>query len=113
MLLGLFRVAAEHGGDLRVLVHSEGGAPNARQRAVLNEVLAGIKPRVAVLTPSATARAVGVALSWFNPDFRVFASDELGGAFDHLDANQGERRILTQALTELRMQNAKSSYPPG
>ena len=112
-LLGLFRLAAEEGVELRTLVYTEGGAPNARQRALLNDVLAGLKPRVAVLTPSAAARAIGVAISWFNPDLRVFAGDELSRALDHLDVNQGERRILTQALTELRMQNAKSSYPPG
>ena len=112
-LLSLFRMATEEGQtSLRVLVYSEGGAPNARQRAQLNEVLAGIKPRVAVLTPSATARAVGVAISWFNPDLRVFSGDELGRGLDHLDVNHGERRILTHALTELRAQK-KSSYPPG
>jgi len=112
-LLDLFRLAAQEGGRLRTLVYTEGGAPNARQRAHLNEVLAGLKPRVAILTPSAAARAVGVAISWFNPDLRVFAGDELSRALDHLDVNQGERRILTQALTELRLQNSKSSYPPG
>ena len=111
-LLSLFRAASEE-GRLRVLVYTEGGAPNARQRALLNEILAGLKPRVAVLTTSAAARAVGVAISWFNPDLRVFAGDELGRGLDHLDVNQGERRILTQALKELRGLTTKSSYPPG
>jgi hypothetical protein len=112
-LLDLFRIAAEESGALRVLVYTEGGAPNARQRSALNDVLAGSKPRVVLLTPSAAARAVGVAISWFNPQLKVYPGDELSRALDHLGVNQGERKILTQALTELRMQVAKDQLPPG
>jgi hypothetical protein len=108
-LLALFRFAAEQGGRVRALVYTDGGAPNARQRARLNALLAGIKPRVALLTASAAARAIGVAVSWFNPEVRIFAGDEIGPALDHLSVNHGERRILTQALSELRLLNKTRS----
>src|SRR5687767_3375736 len=51
--------------QVRALVYTEGGAPNAAQRAKLNAVLGGRKLPIAVLTTSSIARAAGTAISWF------------------------------------------------
>ena len=48
--------------QLRTLVYTEGAAPNASQRARLNDCLGARRVRIAVLTPSALARAAGTAV---------------------------------------------------
>src|SRR2546430_6777218 len=70
---------------IRVLVFTYGGAPNARQRALLNDVLKDARPPVAVITPSALARAAGTAIGWFNPRIPTFAPQEVHRAPQYLD----------------------------
>ena len=65
-ILALFRGAPDL-REARILVFTLGGAPDARQRARLNTVVGDAKPRIAVITPSALARAAGIAISWFIP----------------------------------------------
>ena len=86
----------------RIFVYTEGGAPNARQRALLNQVMATAKPPVAVLTSSSLARAAGTAISWFNPAIRLFAPDDAESALDHLAAAGVDRVRLRKALHELK-----------
>ena len=100
-LLALFRTVPDI-GRVRVLVLTMGGAPNAVQRAKLNKVLANAKPPIALLTSSVVARTVGVAISWFHPRLRMFDPKELERAFDHLDASQADRQMMTRLLEELR-----------
>lgn len=100
-ILGLFRNLPEI-RKVRVLVYTQGGAPDPKQRAKLSQLLSMIKPPVAVLTPSPLARAAGVAISWFLPSLRVFDADGLDAALDHLDAPEAERIGLKSALVELR-----------
>jgi hypothetical protein len=83
------------------LIHTAGAAPNAAQRARLKEVTQGRAIRMAVLTASPITRTVGVAIRWFNPNFRMFAPNELERALDHLEANEEERTRLRAALGEL------------
>jgi hypothetical protein len=87
---------------IRVLVFTGGGAPDARQRAKLHTALGKTKATIAVLTPSALARAAGTAIAWFNPGLRVFDPDDIERAFDHLDAARAERPVLSRTLAELR-----------
>ena len=87
---------------IRVLVFSSGGAPDARQRARLRTALGKTKATIAVLTPSALARAAATAIAWFIPGLRVFDPDDIERAFDHLDAARAERPALTRTLAELR-----------
>jgi hypothetical protein len=100
-LLALFRAVPDI-TRVRVLVFTLGGAPDARQRARLNQILAETKPPIAVLTPSALARAAGTAISWFNPRLRVFDPDDIERALDHLDAVRADRQALVRAVAELR-----------
>ena len=109
VLTGLRAPMQSNGG---ILVFTEGGAPNARQRARLNELLAGRKVPVSVITPSAVARAVATAITWFNPTLHVFAPDDMDGALDHLSAKSAERPLLRHALIELRAEIGRSSMKP-
>jgi hypothetical protein len=101
-VLDAYRQRASDMDSLRVLVYAEGGAPDARQRAALNEVTVGKKLRVAILTSSPIARAVGTAMSWFNPLFRVFGTHEVERALDHLQVKGPARQRLLRALDEAR-----------
>src|SRR6187551_1360478 len=65
-------------------VYSIGGGPNAKQRQSLAEITAGRVLPVAVVTPSRMTRAIGVAVSWFNPHIQVFSPGYLPDAFAHL-----------------------------
>ena len=97
---------------IRVLVFTYGGAPNARQRAELNEVLRDVRPPVAIVTPSTLARAVCTALSWFQPRLRGFSPEEIESAFDYLDANEDDRRVLSKMLREMRLELGHVSAAP-
>jgi hypothetical protein len=100
-ILGLFRAVPDLQKG-RVLVSTLGGAPDARQRARLNAVVGDAKPRIAVLTPSALARAAGTAISWFIPTLRMFELDALQPALDHLDVSRVDREALTRGLDEAK-----------
>lgn len=100
-LLALFRAVPDI-TRARVLVFTLGGAPDARQRAKLHQLLGETKPPIAVLTPSALARAAGTAISWFNPRLRVFDPDDVERALDHLDAVRADRQALIHAMGDLR-----------
>jgi hypothetical protein len=84
------------------LVFTLGAAPNAAQRARLKQVTGDRTLRIALLTPSSTARTVGVAIRWFNPEFRAFEPNALDAALDHLGASADERRRVRQLLGELK-----------
>lgn len=86
----------------RMLVWTEGAAPNAAQRAKLGKVAGEAKPPIAVLTDSALARAAGTAISWFNPQLRAFPRTSIEPALDHLGLSGKERDDARTALAELR-----------
>jgi hypothetical protein len=100
-ILRLFTAAVER-GRLAVIVHTKGGAPNARQRARLNEILRGGTPRIAVMSSSAVVRAAATAISWFNPLFRLFPPEGVEAALDHLEIKGLERESVSRALVELK-----------
>ena len=56
---------------------TDGGAPNARQRLLLNAILKDPSPPVAIVSSSLVARAVVTAMGWFNPRVRAFAEGDL------------------------------------
>jgi hypothetical protein len=97
----LHRVAGG-GRALPTLVYTDGGAPNASQRARLNAVVGVIKPRVAVLTHSILARAAGTALTLVNSNNRIFGPNEVERALDHLGIAATSRDLVRRTLEELR-----------
>jgi hypothetical protein len=87
---------------IRILVHTDGGAPTATQRALLNSRVGTAKPPLAVMTPSSIARAAATAISWFSPSTRVFRPEDIAGAIRHLAVPQESVAVLRRTLAELR-----------
>ena len=73
---------------LRTLVFSDGAGPNAQQRKVLADHLNGRPSPLAIVTGGAIMRGVITALSWFNPQVRGFAPDQVTSALRYLDVPQ-------------------------
>jgi hypothetical protein len=97
------QVKLEH---LRVLVFTDGGTPNVRQRGELVDHFAGQTPPIAMISTNALVKGVATAISWFNPRIKVFAPSDVSKAFAHLGitASSGnalveEARTLATALT--------------
>jgi len=80
------------GGQLRpelarMLVITDGGAPDARQRAQLNDAWGGQPIRVAVVIPglnNPVKRGVMTALTWVNPAIDFFVAAEMKDALVYL-----------------------------
>ncbi len=75
--------------QLRVLVISDGGAPNTHQRhTVQNDIYEGKPVKTALLTNAlgnSIKRGIARALTWMNPSFQICAPHDLGAALRHLD----------------------------
>jgi hypothetical protein len=109
LAIGLKYVAAN---PMRLLVVTDGGAPSAKQRKRVAEVLVS-RPetdRIAIVTASMIARGVVTALSWFNPVQKTFAPNHLDDALEYLQfphARAGEmKQLLAQLQGELLVKRA-------
>jgi hypothetical protein len=97
-------------GKIRAIAFTDGGAPTAKMRKELNEVLKGRPSISAAVTSSAMVRSVVTALAWFNPFLKAFAPERTDEAFAHLklttlesEAVRAQVRILhTQFSPPLR-----------
>ncbi|NUP06879.1 MAG: hypothetical protein HOW73_12575 [Polyangiaceae bacterium] len=101
-LMGIYRAVGDM-ASARCLVYTDGGRPNAGQRARLNQVMNGQQPLIAVLTPSALARAAGKAIAFFNPRFRMFDPEQIDAALKHLGASSLESVQFKNLVRELRL----------
>lgn len=90
--------------ELRILVFTDGAAPNTMQRASLTKALDGKQPRIAVLSGSRVVRGVATAISWFNPNIDVFPPENVTAALDHLRIVGSDRSTATDLAGELRRQ---------
>lgn len=88
--------------DQRILVVSEGGAPNATQRQQLIDLLHDVRVPTAILTTSWIMRGSGAAVSWFNRSLRVFGPNAIEQALEHLQLTQWERREALRLLREFQ-----------
>jgi len=78
--------------DLNIFVVTDGGAPNAKQRAALKAYQEGAQPPTAVVSTSRAVRGVVTAISWFNAHIVAFQPIEIDRAFDHVGVAAKERR---------------------
>lgn len=88
----LRRAKGANGADLdrlRVLVVSDGGAPNTEQRhSVQNDIYEGRSVKTALLTNSLAnpiKRGIARAFTWMNQGFKVCDPTDLPSALAHLD----------------------------
>lgn len=95
------------GDTLKYLVVTDGGAPTAAQRMILNEKLSEYVRgntnllRSAIVTSSTFVRGVVTALSWFNSGICAFSPQNLEDAMNYLEIPaqyHAEIRILIKKL---------------
>jgi hypothetical protein len=70
--------------QMRTLVFSDGGGPNAAQRKVASDLLGARDTPLAIVTGSAVTRVMTTARRWFNPHCRAFPPSEVGAALEFL-----------------------------
>jgi hypothetical protein len=70
---------------VKVLTFTKGGAPTAKQRKDINDVLNGRQLTTAVVSDAVLIRGVVTAFSWFNTKIRAFPGSALEDAFQYLD----------------------------
>lgn len=99
-----------------LLVFSFGGAPSVVQQRQVASLWQdrGRGPRIALVTPSAVARAASVALNWLlrNP-IKTFTPAELGTSFTYLELTLSQREELTGKLREWCRELGIPYTPPG
>jgi hypothetical protein len=87
--------------NLKVLVVTDGGGPNAAQRKRLEATLGGRSISVAVVTDSAKSRFIASMISFINRDHRGFGTREIAQAYEHLKLSTQERIEAEAALKEM------------
>lgn len=85
----------------KILVCTDGGSPNADQRARLAHILDNFHPRVALVSGSVKVRFVGALIAMFQRNYRQFSPSELKLAFAHLKLAPAECEFAEKALREL------------
>ncbi|WP_146660969.1 hypothetical protein [Enhygromyxa salina] len=100
--------------SLRMLVITDGGAPNALQRSALFTQLLEGKVKSAVVTTvlaNRFKRGIATAIFWLNPNFRAFGPDQLDQALAHLDLDGHGERLIEQ-LREVQRSVAPTKTLP-
>lgn len=88
--------------DQRILVVSDGGAPNGTQRQQLIDILDNARVPTAILTTSWLMRGAGAAVRWFNSYLKIFGPNALQDALEYLQLTEWERREGVRLLRELQ-----------
>jgi hypothetical protein len=86
---------------MRVLVVTDGGGPNARQRAQLAANAAMSKAKTAVVTTALSnpiKRGMATAVHWLNPETDFFQPAQLSDALAHVDLAAERNRLWTELL---------------
>lgn len=87
--------------SMRTLVITDGGGPNTKQRALMNEELAESKPTVAICTDNRVVRGIVAALGWFNRKVRAFSKSHISDALKYLGLSDDEMLPVLDAILEL------------
>jgi hypothetical protein len=88
---------------IRGLSISDGGGPSAKQRDELNEFMrqfTGGRGTISIVTANPIVRGIIKALSWFNPQARGFAPDEMTEAIEYLGLTPDQRAEFEFTLNE-------------
>jgi hypothetical protein len=71
--------------QLHILVFTDGGAPNTVQRGEFTDHLAGRAAPIAVVSSTLVVRSIVTAISWFNPQIKVFAPADASSAMQFVN----------------------------
>lgn len=97
--------ARQRRNELRAfLVVTDGGGPNAMQRAALDEAVGLEKhpAKTAVVTVSVVARGIVTAIGWFSKNIKAFSTNQLPAALDFLEVPTAEHEGVAIELKRLR-----------
>jgi hypothetical protein len=83
------------------LVVSDGGAPNAGQRAEFARNLNGRPFKCGVLSDSTLVRGAVTAMSWFNSGMKSFSPKESGLWLDYVPLEATELLVVRRTIAEL------------
>lgn len=87
-----------------LLVLSDGGGPNAAQRAALDEAL-GLEnhtAKTAVVTVSMMARGIVTAIGWFSKGIKAFSTNQISAALDYLEIPKVDHEGVLAEVKRLR-----------
>jgi hypothetical protein len=104
------------GSRIRGLSISDGGGPSAKQREQVNDFMrrsTGGRGTISIVTADPIVRGIVRALSWFNPQARGFAPDQLSAAIDYLGLTPQQRSdfetVLNEALLAYPLHSVRST----
>ena len=101
-LLAELKAKSDQAGEqVKVLVSTLGGGPNAAQRKRLELVLGGRSAPVAVISDSLKLRFISAAIALFNADHRAFTKAERLEAYKHLRLSATQTRALEAAISTM------------
>ncbi len=83
---------------------TDGGGPDATQRTVLNDLLAGRNVPCAVISDSLFVRGVVTALSWFNKEISVFSPSAVQQGLLFTNLNGERARAVWELIRRLNQQ---------
>ena len=89
---------------LRVLVVSDGGGPDATQRAEIQVLFKRQDHplKTSVMLTSMIARRIVAAVSWFNPHIKSFSPRHFGEALSHLGLSSATAPRLLREFSEMQ-----------
>ncbi len=98
------------GGDFtrfRAFMVTDGGTPDALQRKELfRDALGGYPAKMSVVTEavatSALKRGIATALTWMNPNFRVFEPSDLALALNHIGIELTRFETIWECLSSMQ-----------
>ncbi|HEX5656127.1 MAG TPA: hypothetical protein VFX59_02985 [Polyangiales bacterium] len=85
----------------RMLVVTDGGAPDARQRSQLGRLWGGKSIQTAVMVPGMSnplKRGLMTALTWFNPRMAFFVPTQLADALQHVGLAEAQGKLWSSLL---------------
>lgn len=88
--------------EVRTVVFTDGGGPNAEQRRMLTEIKGWNIVRVSVVSQSLAVRGIVTAFSWFNPKIKAFLPIAVGAAFRHLGLSPDEESRVWSTVKEFQ-----------
>jgi len=106
-----------NGGEFsrfRAFMVTDGGTPDALQRKELfRDALGGYPAKMSVITEavvtSALKRGIATALTWMNPNFRVFEPTDLALALDHIGLALAQFDPIWESLASMQASMAQNA----
>ncbi len=89
--------------QMRTLVFSDGGGPNAAQRTITRDLCDGLARPRAIVTVHRLTRAVIAALRWVDPLCRAFAPRDLGAALAFLEIPGTKQQQVLRLAGEIEL----------